>query len=150
DAARGAELEVYSDLSWELLPLPLPDGIVGVEGCFRIADGVDQIARYLEGPVEETGADAVLISTLLRLVRHSEKGAKMSGVRLAVLAAVSAFVLAMSASAGATGNGNSSATVTSGSAGAGTADCLAHIPAGLSANESDLSEYYTAICTGHD
>jgi hypothetical protein len=74
----------------------------------------------------------------------------MSGVRFAVLAAVSAFVLAMSASAGATGNGNGSATVTSGSAGAGTADCLAHIPGGLSADENDLSEYYTANCTGHD
>jgi hypothetical protein len=73
----------------------------------------------------------------------------MTGVRFAVLAAVSAFVLAMTASAGATGNGGGSATVTSGSAGSGTAACLAHIPGGLDPGDN-LSEYYTANCTGHD
>jgi hypothetical protein len=74
----------------------------------------------------------------------------MIGVRFALLAAGSAFVLALSASAGAAGTGKGSATVTSGSAGAGTAACLAHIPGGLDANEDNLSEYYKAGCTGHD
>lgn len=74
----------------------------------------------------------------------------MVGMRFAVLAAVSAFVLAMSASSGAAGTGSgSSGSVTSGTAGASTAGCLSHIPGGLSADES-LSEYYTSICTGHD
>src|SRR6516162_8988580 len=73
----------------------------------------------------------------------------MSGVRFAVLAAVAAVVLAMSASGGVAGVSKSSARVTSGSAGAGTADCLAHIPGGLDPSDN-LSDYYTANCTGHD
>jgi hypothetical protein len=72
----------------------------------------------------------------------------MNGVRFAVLAAVSAFVLALGASAGAAGTGSGSATVTTGVAGANTAGCLAHIPGGL--DDADLSEYYTSGCTGHD
>jgi len=52
----------------------------------------------------------------------------MNGARFAVLAAVSAFVLALGASAGAAGTSKSSGNVTSGSGGAGIAACLAHIP----------------------
>jgi len=66
-----------------------------------------------------------------------------------LLAAVSAVVLALSASAGAAGTAGAG-TITSGTAGAGTAACLAHIIGGLSADDSDWSEYYTAGCTGHD
>src|SRR6266550_2541537 len=79
----------------------------------------------------------------------------MSGVRFAVLAAVSAFVLALGASAAAagtgtgTGTGKSSGNATSGG-GSSTSACLAHIPGGLSVDENDLSEYYTSVCTGHD
>ena len=72
----------------------------------------------------------------------------MNGARCAVLAAVSAFVLALGASAGAAGTSSGSATVTSGIAGASTAGCLAHIPGGL--DDANLSEYYTSGCTGHD
>src|SRR3954453_6506914 len=73
----------------------------------------------------------------------------MTRVRFALLAAVSAVVLALSASAGAAGTAGAG-TITSGTAGAGTAACLAHIIGGLSADDSDWSEYYTAGCTGHD
>jgi hypothetical protein len=72
----------------------------------------------------------------------------MNGARFAVLAAVSAFVLALGASASAAGTSSGSATVTSGIAGASTAGCLAHIPGGL--DDANLSEYYTSGCTGHD
>jgi len=72
----------------------------------------------------------------------------MNGVRFAVLAAVSAFVLALGASAGAAGTG--SGNVASGD-GSSTSACLAHIPGGLGDDDAaDLSEYYTSVCTGHD
>lgn len=71
----------------------------------------------------------------------------MNGVRFALLAAVSAFVLAVSASAGAAGTSKGSASVTSGKVGASTAACLAHLPGG---QDGDFSEYYTSGCTGHD
>ena len=74
----------------------------------------------------------------------------MNGLRFALLAAVSAFVLALGASTGAAGTSKGSAKIISGTAGATTAGCLAHIPGGLSADENDLSEYYTSGCTGHD
>src|SRR3954447_8447975 len=74
----------------------------------------------------------------------------MTRVRFALLAAVSTVVLGLSASAGAAGTTAGAGTVTSGTAGAGTAACLAHIIGGLSADDSDWSEYYTAGCTGHD
>jgi hypothetical protein len=73
----------------------------------------------------------------------------MSGMRFAVLVAVSAFVVAISAAGGAAGTGKGSAIVTSGSAGAGTADCLAHIPGGLDPSDN-LKDYYSSNCTGHD
>jgi hypothetical protein len=74
----------------------------------------------------------------------------MNGVRFAVLAAISAFVLALGASAGAAGTSHNSATVTSG-AGTTAAKCLAHIPGGLGDDDAaDVSEYYTSVCTGHD
>lgn len=74
----------------------------------------------------------------------------MNGVRFAVLAAVSALVLALGASAGVAGtSSNGSANATSGG-GSSTSACLAHIPGGLSPDENDLSEYYTSVCTGHD
>lgn len=69
----------------------------------------------------------------------------MTGLRLGLLAAISAAVLGVSASAGAAG------TSTAKNAGAGTADdCLAHVIGGLTADDSDWSEYYTPGCTGHD
>jgi len=72
----------------------------------------------------------------------------MNGVRFAVLAAVSAFVLALGTSAGAAGTG--SGNVASGD-GSSTSACLAHIPGGLGDDDAaDLSEYYTSVCTGHD
>ena len=71
----------------------------------------------------------------------------MNGVRFALLAAVSAFVLAVSASAGAAGTSKGTASVTSGVAGQGTAACLAHLPGG---QNEDFYEYYKAGCTGHD
>jgi hypothetical protein len=72
----------------------------------------------------------------------------MIGVRAcALLAAVVAIVLGLSASAGAAGTSVSSATVTSGTAGAATAACLAHVVGGVS---EDWYDYYTAGCTGHD
>ena len=72
----------------------------------------------------------------------------MTGVRFALVAAVSAVVLGLSASAGAASASTSSGTVTSGSAGAsGAADCLAHVVGGLS---EDWYDYYTPGCTGHD
>ena len=72
----------------------------------------------------------------------------MNGVRFAVLAAVSAFVLALGASAGAAGTG--SGNVASGD-GSSTSACLAHIPGGLGDDDTaNLSEYYTSVCTGHD
>lgn len=73
----------------------------------------------------------------------------MAGMRLGLLAAISAVVLALSASTGSAGTSSGSRTVT-GIAGASTAGCLAHIPGGLSADDNDLSEYYTSGCTGHD
>jgi hypothetical protein len=74
----------------------------------------------------------------------------MTGVRFALLAAVSAAVLALGASASAAGTSVRSGAVTSGSAGAGTAGCLAHVLGGLSADDSDWNDYYTSGCTGHD
>jgi hypothetical protein len=74
----------------------------------------------------------------------------MTRVRFVLFAAVSAVVLGLSASAGAAGTTPGAGTVTSGIAGAGTAACLAHVIGGLSADDSDWSEYYTAGCTGHD
>jgi hypothetical protein len=74
----------------------------------------------------------------------------MTRVRFALLAAVSTVVLGLSASAGATVTTAGTGTVTSGTAGAGTAACLAHIIGGLTADDSDWSDYYTAGCTGHD
>jgi len=72
----------------------------------------------------------------------------MNGVRFAVLAAVSAFVLALGTSAGAAGTG--SGNVASGD-GSSTSACLAHIPGGLGDDDTaNLSEYYTSVCTGHD
>ena len=71
----------------------------------------------------------------------------MSGVRVALVVAVSAAVLGLSASAGSAGTTPRSGTTTTGSAGAGTAACLAHVVGGLS---EDWYEYYTAGCTGHD
>jgi hypothetical protein len=57
----------------------------------------------------------------------------MTGVRFALVAAVSAVVLGLSASAGAAGASTSSGTVTSASADASTAaSCLAHVVGGLS------------------
>lgn len=74
----------------------------------------------------------------------------MNGVRFVVLAAVSAFVLALGASAGAAGTGSGSGNVASGD-GSSTSACLAHIPGGLGDDDAaDLSEYYTSVCTGHD
>jgi hypothetical protein len=66
-----------------------------------------------------------------------------------LLAVVAAAVLALSASATA-GTGNGARTVTSGVAGASTAGCLAHILGGLTAADSDWTDYYTSGCTGHD
>lgn len=74
----------------------------------------------------------------------------MTRVRFVLLAAVSSVVLGLSASAGATVTTAGAGTVTSGTAGAGTAACLAHIIGGLSADDSDWSDYYKAGCTGHD
>jgi hypothetical protein len=71
----------------------------------------------------------------------------MTGARFAVLAAVAAFVLALSASAGAAATSKSSGAISSGSVGAGTASCLAHIPGGLT---EDWYDSYTPGCTGHD
>jgi hypothetical protein len=57
----------------------------------------------------------------------------MTGVRFALVAAVSAVMLRLSASAGAASTGTSSGTVTSGRAGASSAaNCLAHIVGGPS------------------
>jgi hypothetical protein len=72
----------------------------------------------------------------------------MTGVRLALVATVSAVVLGLSASPAAAGASTSSRTVTSGSAGASrAANCLAHVVGGLS---EDWYDYYTPGCTGHD
>jgi hypothetical protein len=72
----------------------------------------------------------------------------MTGVRLAIVATVSAVVLGLSVPAGAAGASTSSSTFTSGSAGASSAaSCLAHIVGGLS---EDWYDYYTPGCTGHD
>jgi hypothetical protein len=70
----------------------------------------------------------------------------MSGVRFALLAAVSVAVLGLSASIGSAG------TKTAASSGTATTakNCLAHIIGGLSSDDSDWSEYYTPNCTGHD
>jgi hypothetical protein len=59
-------------------------------------------------------------------------------------------VFGLSASAGAARTTAGTGTITSGTAGAGTAACLAHVIGGLSADDSDWSDYYTAGCTGHD
>ena len=69
-------------------------------------------------------------------------------VKIGLVAAVFAVVLALSASAGAAGTGSASATAKSGVTGASFAGCLAHIPA--VADDTNLSEYYTSGCTGHD
>jgi len=71
----------------------------------------------------------------------------MTRVRFALVAAVSAVVLGLSASAGAAGTSGDSGTVTTGIAGAGTAACLAHVVGGLS---EDWYDNYTPGCTGHD
>src|SRR5215471_16304421 len=72
----------------------------------------------------------------------------MIGLRMVVtsVAAASLVALGLVASAGAAGP----TSVTSGTAGASTAACLAHVVGGLSAAESDWSDYYTPGCTGHD
>jgi hypothetical protein len=68
-----------------------------------------------------------------------------------VVAAISGVVLALGASAGAAGTGTGSGAVTSGTTGATSAvNCLAHVVGGLSADDSDWSDYYTPGCTGHD
>ena len=68
----------------------------------------------------------------------------MTGLRFAWVAAISAVALGLSASAGAAGT-------SSGSVGATSAEsCLAHVVGGLSAADSDWSDYYTPGCTGHD
>ena len=72
----------------------------------------------------------------------------MSGVRLAMVATVSAVVLGLSMPAGAAAASSSSRIVASGSAGASSAaSCLAHVVGGLS---EDWYDYYTPGCTGHD
>src|SRR5215831_20936319 len=63
-----------------------------------------------------------------------------------MLAAFSVVVLAVSASTGSAGTGTSK----SAPAGGTSTNCLAHLIGGLSAAESDWSEYYTPGCTGHD
>jgi hypothetical protein len=69
----------------------------------------------------------------------------MTGLKFALVPAVSAVVLGLSASAGAASASTSSGTVTSGTAGAtSAAHCLAHVAGG------DLYHYYTPGCTGHD
>jgi hypothetical protein len=71
----------------------------------------------------------------------------MTGIRLALVATVSAVVFGLSASPGVAST-RSSRTVRSGSAGAGSAaNCLAHVVGGLS---EDWYDYYTPGCTGHD
>src|SRR5262249_35540493 len=80
-------------------------------------------------------------------LRSHEKGEQMT-VKIGLVAAVFAVVLALSASAGAAGTGNGTATVKSGVTGASIAGCLAHIPGNV--DDADLSEYYTSGCTGHD
>src|SRR5215469_11227835 len=75
-------------------------------------------------------------------------GEQMTRVRFALVAAVSAGVLGLSASAAVAGTGTNSGTVTSGTAGASSAaNCLAHVVGGLS---EDWYNYYTPGCTGHD
>ena len=74
----------------------------------------------------------------------------MTGVRIAVVAAVSAVVLGIGASAGAAGTGTSSGAAASAGWGASTTKCLAHVIGGLSAADSDWADYYTPGCTGHD
>jgi hypothetical protein len=72
----------------------------------------------------------------------------MSGVRFALIAAVSAVALGLTASAGAASASTSSGTVTSGSAGADSAaGCLAHVVGGQG---EDWYDVYTPGCTGHD
>src|SRR5215475_13992559 len=71
----------------------------------------------------------------------------MRAVRLGLLAAFSVIVLAMSASAGTAGTTTSNSAAPSG---ATSTNCLAHVIGGLSADDSDWSEYYTPGCTGHD
>jgi hypothetical protein len=71
----------------------------------------------------------------------------MTGVRFALLAAVAAFVLALSASAGAAGTGSDAATGTWGGGGSSTSGCLAHLPGSLT---EDYYDYYSSGCTGHD
>jgi hypothetical protein len=71
----------------------------------------------------------------------------MTGVRLALVAALSAVVLGLSASAGAAGTSARSGTTAGGSWGASTAGCLAHLVGGAT---EDWYEHYTPGCTGHD
>jgi hypothetical protein len=71
----------------------------------------------------------------------------MTGVRFALVAALSAVVLGLSASAGAAGTTPGAAP--SDSWGSGSS-CLAHVIGGLTAADSDWSDYYTPGCTGHD
>jgi hypothetical protein len=72
----------------------------------------------------------------------------MARVRFAVIAAVSAVVLVLSASAGAhvTSTGVGADGYGGGDAGA-VGGCLAHVVGGLT---DDWYEYYTSHCTGHD
>jgi hypothetical protein len=71
----------------------------------------------------------------------------MSGVRLGLVAAVSAVVLGLTASAGSAGTGTAAGSKSSRNAGAATAACISHIPGGLS---EDFYDSYTHGCTGHD
>jgi hypothetical protein len=74
----------------------------------------------------------------------------MSGVKFALVAAVLTIGVAVNASAGSAGLNASTAASASANPGAVTAACLAHIPGGLSAADSDWSDYYAPGCTGHD
>src|SRR5205085_6561625 len=66
--------------------------------------------------------------------------------RFALVAALSAVVIGVTAAGGSAAASKGSATVTNGKSGSTTAACLAHIPGGA----EDFYEYYRAGCTGHD
>jgi hypothetical protein len=70
----------------------------------------------------------------------------MTRARFALVAAVFAVALVLSASAGAAGTRTGSVTATTGSA-APAAHCLAHV---LGDRSEDWYEHYTQNCTGHD
>ena len=67
----------------------------------------------------------------------------MTGLRFALIAAVFAVVLGVSASTGAAGTTTSSASTSASTA----SNCLAHVVGGL---DEDWYDYYTPGCTGHD